>query len=125
MEPYFAFVRLINNVDLICIIKSEDSVEITLEKPIEMNIELDRNSLPVSMFYAWLPTASLNSNLVTIGRDKVFFALPLKQEVVDKLSPIMDKCYQIKPVEFKTVDAKSNLDIMEDLLNGNIPDKKN
>jgi hypothetical protein len=126
MEPYYAYIRLVNNVDLIGIIKTENSSGFTIEKPVEMSVDIDKTrGVPVTMFYAWLPIASLNTDSVSIGRDKVLFALPLNQNMVDKLRGIIQKCYKIQEIAESALHTKPNLDLLEDLLNGASPDKKN
>jgi hypothetical protein len=131
MDPYYGNIRLINNDNITGLIIAEDSIEITIERPIQITMESVKDSSDMFIvYYPWLPVAATEVNTVTISRDKFFYVVPITKEGIEHLQKYMTKAYERKKAEetkvaSKSIKTSSNpLDELEELLGGSTPDKK-
>ena len=128
MEPYYAYIKLITGEELLSLILQEDSIELVIEKPIHLLRKTSGDGDSLLLFLTWLPTGFSSINVVTIGRDKVMYTLPLDEATVNTVKKYSEIGYkpETQKSAFEPPANSSNLvdsspintfDELEELLN--------
>jgi len=129
MEPYYAYVRMINGDEVLGLITNEDSIEITINRPVfilRQRIENGEGFDTITFFITWLPRQFTNAEQVTVGRDKVIFSVELDENTKNMVKNYAESGYtktveppeKLKPTstEVKQPIAIDPFDALEGLL---------
>src|SRR6185312_7016537 len=87
------YLRTITNENIVGVLEQEDSIELTISKPLQVIVEMDPSGEAALVFFPWIPFSLLDESKITIGKDKIIFSTPIAEEIRDLVTKYIERCY--------------------------------